>query len=60
MTPDELRTARLALGMSQPALATVLGISVPMLSRFEGGLYPVPKWLPLALVTIKRRHRPMR
>ena len=60
MTRDELRAARAALGMSQPDLAEVLGVSVPTIKRYELGEYPIPHWMDLALVTVRKRHKPFK
>lgn len=49
MTPDELRAARTALGLTQVGLAAVFGVHKDTYARWEQGRYPVPPWLAVAL-----------
>src|SRR5262249_2881165 len=57
----ELKTRRLALGLTQEQLAVMLGIAANTVARWERGERGIPPILPLALETIERReerHRP--
>lgn len=49
MTPDELRTRRTALGMSQSQLAAALGITEKRYQAWEVGRNTIPPFLGLAL-----------
>jgi len=40
MTPEEIKTLRLSLGMSQQDFAVKLGATIPCISRWEAGLPP--------------------
>lgn len=52
MTPDELKAARDALGLTQVGLAAVLGVHKDTYARWEQGRYPVPSWLPTLLILL--------
>lgn len=53
MTPAELRTQRKELGLSQTALASLLGIQrQATISDWENGVHPIPKMVELALRAI--------
>lgn len=54
MTPTELRTAIEALRMSQSAVARCVGIDPRTLRRYLSGTLPVPKWVPLALNSLRK------
>lgn len=54
MLSDELINRRLRLGMSQVRLADRLQISRSALQRFERGDYPVPAWLELAVMHLRK------
>jgi len=41
MSPDELKAARLAMGLSQAKLAKKLGVNRQAVYRWEKGLHPV-------------------
>lgn len=47
MTPDELRSLRIKLNLSQAALAKLLGRATATINRWENGLSPMRKWLDL-------------
>jgi DNA-binding XRE family transcriptional regulator len=49
MTPDELRTARWLLDMTQRALAERLGVSRRIMQHWECGQRPVPPFIALAM-----------
>lgn len=49
MNPDELKTRRETLGMTQAQLAEALGVDVMTVSRWERGARPLSPLLPLAL-----------
>lgn len=59
MTGAELRAARLALGMSQRALAKELGVGQTVVWSWEAGKYPIerPATLALALEALSVRAR---
>jgi transcriptional regulator with XRE-family HTH domain len=60
MTAAQFKEARKKLGVSQEALAHMLGISVRSVARYERGSHPVPKTVELALhylVGTRRKHR---
>ena len=57
MNPDELKTRREALGMTQSELAQELSVDVMTISRWERGARTIPTYLPLALETIERRFK---
>jgi len=49
MTPDEFRSIRSTLGLSQLGLAQSLEISRASVQRWESGRWPVPKTITYAL-----------
>lgn len=49
LTADHLRERRLALGLSQPALAELCGVSERQVIRWERGHTRVPAWVPAML-----------
>ncbi len=55
MTPSELRTRRLAIGLSQQKLAEALGVQRLAVIRWENGDRGIPPYLALALETLERR-----
>jgi transcriptional regulator with XRE-family HTH domain len=55
MKPDELKAARLALGLSQQGLAERLRISVGSVSRWERGVQLIPPYLALAMAELARQ-----
>lgn len=54
LTASELQTARDALGLSQAALARLLGVHIMTVSMWERGRANAPAWLALALAAIAR------
>ena len=55
MTPAELKTARTELGLSQAALASVLGVRRATVADWERGVHAIPDMLALALEALKAR-----
>lgn len=55
MTPTELRSRRLALGLSQQKLAEALGVQRLAVIRWEKGDRSIPPYLALALESLERR-----
>lgn len=49
MTPKELRQARDALGMTQAEFAAAVNTTRVSIARYETGVHPVPRWMPIAL-----------
>jgi transcriptional regulator with XRE-family HTH domain len=49
MTPEELRTVRKEMGMTQVQLATALGMTSNAVAMWERGERPMPPWMPVAL-----------
>lgn len=57
MKPDELRQRREALGMTQDDLAQELGVKMMTVSRWERGVYPIPRHIGLAIEAIEMRRK---
>jgi transcriptional regulator with XRE-family HTH domain len=57
MKPEELRRRREALGMTQDDLARELGVKMMTISRWERGVYPIPRHIALAVEAIEMRRR---
>jgi len=58
MTGPELRARRLAMGLSQDALANLLGITQAAISRWEHGRRMLmPKMLDLAMKWLEKEKR---
>ncbi len=57
MKPDELRRRREALGMTQDDLAHELGVKMMTVSRWERGVYPIPRHISLAIEAIEMRRK---
>ncbi|HYO63966.1 MAG TPA: helix-turn-helix domain-containing protein [Pyrinomonadaceae bacterium] len=57
MSSSELKVRREALGMTQARLARELEVDVITVSRWERGVYPVPKYIELAMEAIEMRRR---
>lgn len=55
MTPEEFHAARKALGLTQRELATLLGRTYQMISRYENGHSPIPEVVRLALTWLADR-----
>jgi transcriptional regulator with XRE-family HTH domain len=57
MTPADLKARRASLGLTQAALAAILGVSVITVSRWERGDSPILPYLALALDSIRRKRK---
>jgi transcriptional regulator with XRE-family HTH domain len=57
MKPEELKRHREALGMTQDDLARELGVKMMTVSRWERGVYPIPRHIALAIEAIEMRRR---
>jgi DNA-binding transcriptional regulator YiaG len=55
MTPDDLRTRRNNLHLTQKQLAAVLGVSTSTVSHWEQGVQRLPRYLDLVLQTLERQ-----
>lgn len=55
MNPRDLRAARVAMGLSQEAMAELMRVDVEMLAAWERGDYPMPK---LAATVLKMVNQP--
>jgi D-3-phosphoglycerate dehydrogenase len=59
MDAAEFAAARIALGLSQSAIATALGVDQATISRWESGKVRIPAAIELALATLKENLEPM-
>lgn len=57
MSPDELKRRRESLGITQARLARELDVDVSAVSRWERGVFPVPKYIELAIEAIEARRK---
>lgn len=57
MKPEELRRRREALVMTQDDLARELGVKMMTVSRWERGVYPIPRHIALAIEAIEMKRR---
>lgn len=55
MTPDDLKSARTKLGLSQAELAHRIGVTRNTINRWEMGLHPIPLWASKILAPRKQR-----
>ena len=58
MSGESLAAWRTARGLSQGALADALGCSRRAIVNWETGVYPVPRYIALALAAIARKLQP--
>lgn len=49
MTPDELKTKRLALGLTQEQLAHKIGYTVRQINKYEAGKAKIPQIVKVAI-----------
>lgn len=54
MTPEQLKTRRAALGLTQAQLATQLGITVSTVAKWEQAIHPIPPLASKLLRTLTR------
>src|SRR3990172_6168736 len=59
MDAAEFAAARIALGLSQSAIAQALGVDQATISRWEAGKVRIPASIELALATLKENQEPM-
>jgi len=57
MTPDELKAARLAMGLSQAKLAKELGVDRQAVYRWEKGLHPISQTISILMTLIDFRNQ---
>src|SRR5690606_37326780 len=55
MTPDTIRAARIALGLTQTEVAHELGVDLRTYQRWEAGDAPLPRWLERKTATMIHR-----
>jgi len=54
MTREDLQFRRRALGLTQEQLARELDVTVLTVSRWERGVYPIPRHIELAVEALER------
>jgi transcriptional regulator with XRE-family HTH domain len=57
MNREDLRRRRENLGLTQEQLARELDVTVLTVSRWERGVYPVPKHIELAVEALEKRRK---
>ena len=57
MNREDLKRRRENLGLTQEQLARELDVTVLTVSRWERGVYPVPKHIELAVEALERRRK---
>lgn len=57
MKPEGLKRRREALGMTQDDLARELWVKMMTVSRWERGVYPIPRHIELAIEAIEMRRK---
>jgi len=57
MTREDLYLRRKALGLTQEQLARELDVTVLTVSRWERGVYPIPRHIELAVEALERRRK---
>lgn len=55
MTREDLQLRRKALGLTQEQLSRALDVTVLTVSRWERGVYPIPRHIELAVEALERR-----
>ncbi len=54
MTPDNLKTLRAKMGLTQAQLAKQMGVTVSTIAKWEQAVHPIPPLASTLLRTIKR------
>lgn len=57
MNREDLKRRREKLGLTQEQLARELDVTVLTVSRWERGVYPVPKHIELAVEALEKRRK---
>lgn len=57
MNREDLKHRRENLGLTQEQLARELDVTVLTISRWERGVYPVPKHIELAVEALEKRRK---
>jgi transcriptional regulator with XRE-family HTH domain len=57
MTPEELKSRRALLGLTQSQLARELEVDAITVSRWERGVRPIPRFIELAVEAIEARRK---
>ena len=60
MTPADLKAFRVEHQLCQGSLARLLGLARTTLVGYEGGVSPLPVWLPLAIAALHAKVAPYR
>lgn len=55
VTPSEFRAARKRLGLSVAKLAEALGVTDRTINRYNGGDWPIPETVALAMEALEAR-----
>jgi DNA-binding transcriptional regulator YiaG len=55
MEGKELKTIRKELNLTQTELADILGVKMNTVYRWESGILEVPKYITLAMQTVKQK-----
>ena len=57
MTADELKQARLSLGLNQERFARVTKSSRASINRWENDKFPVPRWMEYEIERLKNERK---